>query len=105
MNGRWLPLLLPTLIAFAGISGTWAVYGERIETAKETQVQIREDLTANGAEHSNFVNREVLALTLKPLQQDIEYTKQSIQRVEQTNWEILKRLKAMNDEPLGAHGR
>jgi len=105
MNGRWLPLLLPTLIALCGVSGTWAVYGERIETAKEVQSQIRADLVSNDAEHTNFVTREILALSLKPIQQDIEYTKQSIRRIENSNWEILKRLKTMNDEPLGAHGR
>jgi len=53
----------------------------------------------------DYVTKEVLDLKLEPIKQDIEYTKQSVQRVEHSNWEILKLLKAMNDEPLGAHSR
>ena len=96
--GKYLSLLLPTLIAIAGISGTWAVYGERIDVAKEERTKL-------AAEHEKFVTGEVLDLKLQPIQQDIEYTKEAVKRVEQSNWEILKRLKALNDEPLGAHSR
>ena len=103
-NGRWLPLLLPTLIAVAGISGTWAVYGERIEIAKEVRAELRADLDANGTEHQNFVTKEILNLTLNPMQRDIEYIKQAIQRIER-NWDIMKRQKAKDDEPPGAHGQ
>lgn len=53
----------------------------------------------------DYVSKEVLELKLKPIEQDIQYTKEAVQRVEQSLWKILEHLKAMNDEPLGAHSR
>lgn len=98
MESKWVSVLLSILITVSGISGTWAVYGERIDTGKQERDRLE-------AEHKTFVTREILDLSLEPMKKDIEYTKDAINRVEQSNWEILKRLKAMNDEPLGAHSR
>lgn len=95
---KWIPILLSVLITVGGVSGTWAVYGERIEAGKEEREELK-------AEHKTFVTREKLDDALIPIKQDIQYTKEAVKRVEQSNWEILKQLKALNDEPPGAHSR
>jgi len=91
--GRWLPFLLSILITVAGIGSTIGVYGEKLQTAKSERDEFKEM-------HKSYVTKEILELTMEPVKQDIEYTKEAIKRVEKTNWQILEHLKAMNG---GAH--
>ena len=99
---KWIPILLSVLITVGGVSGTWAVYGERIEAAKEEREELK-------AEHKNFVTREVLTLTLKPIV-DSQQTMQGsidtiIRKLDNRDRELLEAIKSINNEPPGAHTR
>lgn len=99
--GNWIPVLLPVLITLIGITSTYAVLGYRVVQAENDIKQMQEQ----------NVSREVLDLSLEPIKQDGQYTKEnikdlkdSVRRLESSTWEMLQYLKANNGVPrTGSH--
>lgn len=99
---KYLPFLWQVLVAIVLVIVSITAWFNAQAVSDET-------LKANTEEikhiKENYVTSQVLDLTLVPMHQDIEYTKEAIKRIEITNWKILGHLKDMNDEPTGAHSR
>ena len=66
-----LPIIFSILITFGGASGTWALYGWRIAQAEDDIEEVTQ----------KYVTKEILILTLKPIKQDAEYTKNNIKEI------------------------